>query len=283
MKIMVTGATGFIGNHLVPLLLERGHEVVAVARDEEKASKLSWYADVQFLAQDIHTVENKLGLDEFGNPDALIHLAWSGLPNYKALFHFEDNLLADYKFIKSLVDQGLKQVLVTGTCFEYGMQNGCLKEDMSTFPSNPYALAKDTLRKFLQSLQQHTSFTLQWVRLFYMYGARQNPSSLLAQLDRAIENGEKQFDMSGGEQLRDYMPVEDVANRIVCLAEHVASDGIYNCCSGVPISIRELVERRVREKGSNIELNLGHYPYPDYEPMAFWGARHRLDNVLEQA
>ncbi len=278
MKILVTGATGFIGNHLILRLLERRHEVVAIARDEVKASRLSWYADVEFIAQDVHAVENKLDYDRLGNPDALIHLAWPGLPNYKALYHFENNLLADYKFIKSLVEQGLQQVLVTGTCFEYGMQNGCLKEDMPTFPSNPYALAKDTLRKFLQSLQQQSPFTLQWVRLFYMYGAGQNPNSLLAQLDRAIEDGENQFNMSGGEQLRDYLAVEDVVARIVNLVEHGELDGIFNCCSGVPISVRELVERRVRKKKANIKLNLGHYPYPDYEPMAFWGDTDKYFN-----
>ena len=278
MKIMVTGATGFIGSHLVPCLLDRGHEVVAVARDETKAFKFSWYSEVQFIAQDIHAMEGKCSYDEFGSPDALIHLAWPGLPNYKELFHFEVNLLADYKFIKSMVNEGLQQVLVTGTCLEYGMQNGCLKEDMPTLPSNPYSLAKDTLQKFLQSLQQETTFTLQWARLFYMYGAGQNENSLLAQLDRAIENGEKRFDMSGGEQLRDYLAVEDVATRIVNLVEHVELDGIFNCCSGVPISVRELVERQIRRKKANIELNLGHYPYPDYEPMAFWGNANKFIN-----
>jgi len=283
MKILVTGATGFIGNHLVPRLLDRGHVVVAVARDEEKASKLSWYSDVQFMACDIHSAGLEFTPEQFGYPDALVHLAWPGLPNYKALFHFEDNLLADYSFIKSLVEHGLKQVLVTGTCLEYGMQNGCLTEDMPTYPANPYALAKDTLRKFLQSLQKTIPFTFQWIRLFYMYGAGQNPNSLLAQLDRAIETGDKQFNMSGGDQLRDYMPVVGVADRIASLIERVDLTGIYNCSSGAPISVRKLVESHAYEKGSSIELNLGHYPYPDYEPMAFWGDAGKFINEINRS
>jgi dTDP-6-deoxy-L-talose 4-dehydrogenase (NAD+) len=88
--------------------------------------------------------------------------------------------------------------------------------------------------------------------------------------------------MSGGEQLRDYLPVEDVANHIVNLVEHGELDGIYNSCSGDPISVRRLVERRIREKGSNIELNLGHYPYPDYEPMAFWGGTDKFNNAMNR-
>ena len=105
-----------------------------------------------------------------------------------------------------MIDQGLKQVLVTGTCFEYGMQNGCLTEEMPTLPANPYALAKDILRKSLQLLQQQSSFILQWARLFYMYGPGQNPNSLLAQLERAIDNGESVFNMSGGEQTNSISP-----------------------------------------------------------------------------
>lgn len=282
MKILVTGATGFIGDHVVQRLLERGHTVIAVARNEKRASTLSWYPRAKFIACDIHSGGTDLTAEKLGRPDALVHLAWPGLPNYKSLFHYEDTLMADYFFIKSLVEQGLRQVLVTGTCLEYGMQKGCLTEDMPTIPTNPYALAKDTLRKFLQSLQKKTPFTMQWFRLFYMYGRGQNPDSLLAQLDSAIDRGDKCFNMSGGEQLRDFLPVEEVARRIASLAEHVESDGIYNCCSGVPISVRALVEKRIQEKNAKIELNLGFYPYPDYEPMAFWGdATKFADNIEE--
>tara|TARA_B100000686_G_scaffold162351_1_gene169901 strand:- start:4300 stop:6297 length:1998 start_codon:yes stop_codon:yes gene_type:complete len=271
MKILVTGATGFIGNHLVPRLLERGHSVVAVARDEVKASKLTWYADVQFLAYDIYAPDFKPTLAQFGNPEALAHLAWTGLPNYNALFHLKENLPADYRFIRSLIDQGLKQIMVTGTCFEYGMQNGCLTEEMATQPANPYAQAKDTLRKSLQLLQQQSSFVLQWARLFYMYGPGQNPNSLLAQLDNAIDKGESVFNMSGGEQLRDYLPVEEVASRLVSLLENMQYDGIFNICSGEPISVRRMVEKYLSERRVDIQLKLGHYPYSDNEPMAFWG------------
>lgn len=271
MRILVTGATGFIGNHIIPVLLEQGHDVVAVARTKNKALMQSWCDDVRFISYDTHMAGTENDFSHLGRPDALIHLVWPGLPNYKDLFHYENNLMADYRFIKLLVEQGLKQVLVTGTCFEYGMVNGCLNENLPTSPANPYALAKDTLRKFLQSLQQQTFFTLQWVRLFYMYGEGQNPGSLLAQLDKAINRGDTSFNMSGGEQLRDYLPVEDVAKKIVALIEREELNGVYNCCSGEPISVRELVERHIRTRKSDIALNLGYYPYPNFEPMAFWG------------
>jgi len=278
MKILVTGATGFVGQHVVPELLKRKHEVVAVARNLGKGQGKPWYKKVTFHARDIY--DQKLDpAVEFGVPDVLIHLAWPGLPNYKDLFHFETNLPGDYNFIKKMIVAGTKHVLVTGTCFEYGMQCGQLSEETITLPSNPYGLAKDTLRKFLQGLQKTQQFTLQWVRLFYMYGVGQNPKSVLAQLDKTIDNKETIFNMSGGEQLRDYLPVEEVANILVSLIEHPECNGIINCCSGKPISIRNLVEKRIAERKANIKLNLGFYPYPDYEPMAFWGKRDKINNI----
>lgn len=280
MKVLVTGAAGFVGRHVVARLLDRGHEVVAVARDEAKARKLSWFDRVRFIACDIHGAIADPA-ERFGRPEAVMHLAWPGLPNYEALFHYEKTLPSDYAFLKSLIEGGVRQLLVTGTCFEYGMQSGPLAEHLPTVPANPYALAKDTLRKQLQTLQRQRAFTLQWARLFYMYGEGQSPNSLLAQLDRAIENGETEFDMSGGEQLRDYLPVIEVAARSVTLLEHPECNGVVNICSSEPISVRRLVERHLAQRGADIRLNLGRYPYSSEEPMAFWGDASRLAAILK--
>lgn len=125
-------------------------------------------------------------------------------------------------------------------------------------------------------LRLSVPFSLQWMRLFYMYGEGQNPGSLLAQLDRAIAEGRTHFDMSPGDQLRDYLPVEDVAANFATIVEHPECDGVVNCCSGRPVSVRELVEARCREKGVAMQLNRGRYPYPDYEPLAFWGIPAKL-------
>jgi len=282
MKIVITGATGFVGRHLVSELLARGHRVLAMARSMERGKSMPWFKQVEFVPMDIHDPSLDPGTS-LGVPDILVHLAWPGLPNYKDLFHFEQNLPASYRFVKKMVEAGVQHVLVTGTCFEYGMQSGPLSEDLPTMPENPYGLAKDTLRKFLQELQKHHPYILQWVRLFYMYGEGQNPNSLLAQLDCAIDQGQESFNMSGGEQLRDYLPVEEVARRLAVLVETPDINGILNCCSGKPISVRKLVEDRIRERKSSIRLNLGYYPYPDYEPMAFWGDPSRLRTILEKA
>lgn len=278
MKVLITGATGFVGQHVVPKLLERRHTVIAIARDEAKARNFPWFDAVRFVACDVHrALGNPLEL--FDKPDAVVHLAWPGLPNYGSLVHFEETLPAAYRFLKSLVEGGVNHLLVAGTCFEYGMQSGPLSERASTKPANPYALAKDTLRKFLESLQKDRPFTLQWARLFYMYGPGQHPKSLLAQLDRAVDDREPVFNMSGGEQLRDYLPVDEVAARLVLLVEHPECHGAVNVCSGKPISVRKLVEQRLAERKADIRLNLGYYPYPDHEPLSFWGTCDKFISI----
>ncbi len=281
MKIIVTGATGFVGRYVVPELLSRKHNIIAVARNLNRAKEMPWYKKVKFFSYDIHdaTIDPTKILEV---PDAIIHLAWPGLPNYKDLFHFERNLPADYRFLKNMIKAGTKHVIVTGTCLEYGMQNGSLSENDTTKPCAPYGLAKDTLRKFLQTLQTKHPFFLQWVRLFYTYGIGQNPNSLLSQLDNAIDNQDKIFNMSEGDQLRDYLPVEEIAQYLVAILENSECSGIINCCSGKPISIRYLIEQRIAERKANIKLNLGYYKYPDYEPMAFWGCRKKLNSILDK-
>ena len=114
-----------------------------------------------------------------------------------------------------------------------------------------------------------------------MYGEGQQPNSLLAQLDQAINNGEASFNMSGGEQLRDYLPIEQVASLLVGLVEHSDANGVFNVCSGRPISVRRLVEEHLVKRQSDIRLNLGYYEYPKHEPMAFWGDRRKLNRLLK--
>jgi len=281
--ILVTGATGFIGDYVVTKLLEASRDVIATSINSEKAAQKKWFDKVSYKQLDFGHVHNDVNYFEyFDNPDAIIHLAWEGLPNYKSLFHLETNLHRHYIFLKNLITNGCRNVTVTGTCFEYGMKNGCLTEVMPAEPANPYGLAKDTLNKFLQELSKTDPFILKWVRLFYLYGTGQNPGSLFSQLQKALDNNDAVFNMSGGEQQRDYLPVEQAAKYIVKIALQNVVSGNINCCSGKPVTIKEMVEEEVRASGKKIELNLGYYPYPDYEPMAFWGDNKKLQQILNE-
>jgi dTDP-6-deoxy-L-talose 4-dehydrogenase (NAD+) len=280
MKVLVTGATGFVGNAVMEELIKDGNlTIIATSRDQEKAKKLEWYNKVKYIPMDFIVGNSVNYYDYFQQPTHLIHLAWEGLPNYKDLFHIEKNLYVNYFFIKNLIQNGLQNVSITGTCFEYGMINGCLSENLQVSPQTPYGIAKDSLRKFVDVLQLEKEFSFKWIRLFYMYGKGQNEKSLLSQLEQALQNKSAIFNMSGGEQLRDYLPIEDVAKHIIAIALQDNIQGIINCCSGIPISVRNLVENFLALQSEKITLNLGYYPYPDYEPMAFWGNNKKLNNI----
>jgi len=278
MKVAVTGASGFVGRNVLTALLRENVEIFAITRDAGKLANLD--KSINVIELDIYDCNSNI-FGEIGSPDVLIHLAWDGLPNYKSLHHFETELPRQYKFLKSVIDGGLASLFVTGTCFEYGMQSGALSADMETRPNNPYGYAKDALRKQLEYLKAAKPFNLTWARLFYMYGENQPSTSLYPKLLEAVKHGDKVFNMSGGEQLRDYLPVEDVARQIVNLALAQHDVGAINICSGKPISVREQVEKWLVENNWKIELNLGFYPYPDYEPMEFWGDRQHLDLILD--
>ena len=269
-KVIVSGATGFIGQHLIPILLKDGYEVLAISRSQKRAESLPWFKDVKFIYYDFHSDQQITEVEGFRG---LIHLAWQDLPNYDSSVHLKKNLPCSYKFIESLLNKGVNQVLIAGTCFEYGLKSGAISSSSITEPTTLYARAKDTLRKKLTSLSLNKDFNLQWARIFYMFGKGQNSNSIISQLDFAIKNKQKVFRMSGGEQIRDYLPVEKAAEKLFYLYKS-GNKGIFNICSGKPISIKNLVESYIEKKNSNIIPKYGYYPYSVYEPMQFWGIQN---------
>ena len=281
MKVLVTGATGFIGSHLIrELLKSKTNQIVATSRSIDKAKKSDWFSKVEYIEYDFNEGTGENLYDFFGKPDQLIHLAWENLSNYNSSSHIEVILPNHCDFIESMVLGGLKNVVVTGTCFEYGMIEGCLSEDIDTKPENPYAVAKDSLRKFIVNLQKKHSFVYKWIRLFYMYGDGQSKTSLMYLLDKTIQDKNKVFNMSGGEQLRDFLPIDEVVRNISLITKQNSHlNQVVNCCSGKPISVKNLVEHYLEEKKYKIRLNLGFYPYPDYEPMRFWGCNLKLKEI----
>lgn len=282
-KILVTGSTGFIGNDVIDQLLKKGFLVIATSSNEAKARKAAWYPQVKYISFDLACFDDSINYYQyFESPELCIHLAWEGLPNYKEAFHIEKNLPGHYNFLSNLIRNGLQDITVTGTCLEYGMKEGCLNENMECEPINAYAIAKNELRKQLEKLTVQQPFYLKWVRLFYMYGKGQNPTSLISQLDKALELNEPVFNMSGGEQVRDFLPVEDVAANIVAIALQNKVEGIINCCSGQPITVKQFVLDYLTERNKTILLNTGYYSYADYEPMCFWGDTKKLKEVLNR-
>lgn len=270
MTIALTGATGFVGRYVLDELLVRGQTVVATLRPgsspPRQAQGLRW-VDVD-VAQPPARIYDRLG-----RPAVLVHLAWGGLPDYRSLRHIDEELPKQYRFLSELVRQGLPALIAAGTCLEYGLQYGPLAPDGPTLPVNSYGFAKDALFRQLKLLRSQQPFQLIWTRLFYMYGDGQPQGSLLPLLRRAVADGSREFAMSGGEQLRDYLPVTEVARQLVDHALAPRDRGAVNICSGTPVSVRRLVEGWIAEHGWDIALKLHALPYPEYEPMAFWGVK----------
>lgn len=277
MRVLVTGAGGFVGRHVVAELIRRKHTVTAIGRSREPAEFLN-RPEVAYRSYDINARPPML--EELGRPSALIDLAWQGLPNYESIAHIDDNVMPHYNLVRSLTSQGLHKVVAIGTCLEYGRREGRLTEDMEPAPAIAYAVAKNAVRSFVEQWRRIRQFEFQWVRLFYLYGAGQSPRSLFAQLDEAIERRTPTFAMSHGEQMRDYMSVQDCANQIVSLCETHCESGVYNCCGGTPTSVRRLVEERIARSGVSIKLDLGVYDIPSYEPMSFWGDNRKLSRAI---
>jgi len=265
-KVIVSGATGFVGRHLVRELIVRGYQVFALVRDLEKASSMPDLKNVTLLKFDITKPHVKISLPI----DAIfIHCAWEDVRDTLSPKHIEEHFINNYLAIKNIIEYGIKKILITGTCYEYGLQYGPLKSSSPTFPNTPYGIAKDTLHKSLRVFQSQAHFELIWARLFYMYGVGQDEKSVMSQFDRALANGDAIFNMSYGEQLLDYLPVEEVAIKIINLLP--LRDGTFNVCSGIPISLRRLLENKAKDARKHIKLNLGVYEYRKQDAIAIWG------------
>jgi nucleoside-diphosphate-sugar epimerase len=279
-RIAVTGASGFLGRHVLAALSRPDLDIIAHARTSRPGhgtgARHRWsHFDIASAPRD--------AFDRLHRPDIVIHLAWDGLPNYHSLRHVEVELPAQERFLRGLAAAGLRRLVVAGTCFEYGMQSGSLDEDTPPLPSNAYGFAKDSLRRALAAPAGATPFDVRWLRLFYLYGSGQAPTSLYSQFRTAAARGDRTFDMSAGDQLRDFMRVEDAAVAIAEVALRPHAPRILNVCSGTPVSVRSLVERWRNEMAADIGLNFGALPYSPHEPSAFWGDDGRLRELLGHA
>lgn len=279
MKVLVTGATGFLGKYVIEYLLSK--DIYIIATGLEKCDDfITSSKKLAYIQYDINSSVNENTYKLFHSPDIMLHMAWEGLSDYKSSALVEKTLVAHSAFLRNIIDKGLKNLAVTGTCLEYGLKEGCLNEETPTEPVTNYGIAKDTLRKFLQQLKVQYRFNFNWLRLFYMYGQGQHPKSLIPQLEQAILNKQPSFDMSKGDQQRDYLPVEKVAEYIVDIALKQKDFGVVNCCSGKPVTVKSFAEEYLSKKNAKIQLNLGAHPYPDYEPFAFWGDNSKLKKLL---
>lgn len=274
MRIALTGASGFVGQHVLRELQARGIPTLVVGRRTVPVGIGEWHR------LDLHD-PGESAIKAIGGCHALIHLAWGGLPNYQNSHHLETELPAHEAFLAEAIAAGLPALVVSGTCLEYGMQEGELCESRPSLPCVPYAQAKDRLRIFLERLRENRDFRMCWARLFYVYGPGQSPRSLWPLLQAAIDRGDLAFPMSAGQQVRDFLPVEDAARYLVDMAVREVDCGALNLSSGRPVTVEHQVRSWIAERGTSIEPELGRYPLPAYEPFRFWGSTRKRESLLD--
>ena len=281
MNIAITGATGFIGRHLLKELELSGAHKITIAVRALPCSVAINKATTVIVPLDLDDdIEN--AFDRLGRPELLIHLAWGSLTSYDSEDHIKNILPRHYSFLAHMVEKGVKSIAVTGTCLEYGMLSGQLSEDACCNPVTKYGLAKNLLNQQLINLKDEYDFSLTWFRLFYIDGDNPVRPTLYSALKKAVDEGDEYFNMSEGDQLRDFIPLQKAVLIVKELALKMLDLGAVNVCSGYDISVKSYVSKKIKENDWNIKLNLGYYPYPEYEPLAFWGDVQKLHKVSEK-
>ena len=214
-------------------------------------------------------------------PKYAILLSWPGLPNYQNSFHLTRNLPACINLIDQMKKFGVKNLLIAGTCYEYGLKNGALNEAISTEPQNSYAIAKDSLRRYLDTQEDQSDMRWCWARIFYPIGNGQSENSLVPSLVRAIKAGDPTFPISSGCQLRDFINVECVAQKLLSLITCQEAKGVFNVGSGSPRSVLDLVKKIKKDYSSDIKIEIGRLPVRLDEPQDFWADMSKFNSLIQ--
>ncbi len=247
MKIFVTGATGFIGSHVLNAALSAGHEVVAVRRSPDARPRVPLVGEPVWLERGL----GKISADDLAGCQALLHLAAAGVTPQPATWRecYQVNVLESLALVQRAVEAGISRVVATGTYAEYGkagLRFDPIPPDAPLEPTDPYAASKASAGIALGSLCREQKFTLVYARLFSVYGEGQFEKNFWPELRRAALAGDD-FPMTEGGQIRDFVPVERVARLLVHACTRVDLNAgeplVVNLASGQPTTLRDFAVR----------------------------------------
>lgn len=276
MKILVTGAAGYMGKHVIKALLNEGHDV--------------YVSDFQYKGIDERAIiveepifdGQKNIYDLLGKPDVLIHLAWRDGFIHNSTSHMRD-LSNHVTFLENMIDGGLKNLTVMGTMHEVGYWEGAITAETPCNPMSMYGIAKNALRQTLLLYCQDKDVNLHWLRAYYIYGDDMRGSSIFAKLCQAVEDGKSEFPFTTGKNLYDFIHIDELAKQIVKASTQNDINGVINVCTGQPISLADKVERYIKEHDFNILLKYGAFPDRPYDSPGTWGDATLIEQIMDKA
>lgn len=273
MKILVTGANGYLGSGVVKELLDRGIQVVAtdfaVEHIDDRATK---------IACNLFEIDNPY--DYFQQPDCVLHMAWRDGFIHDSLNHIND-LPAHYNFLKQMVESGTKKISVMGSMHEIGFFEGSIQEDTPCNPMSLYGISKHALYNCCKKLVYKTETKLQWLRGFYIVGNTALGSSIFSKIAQAEKDGKEEFPFTMGQNQYDFIDYEEFCVQVAATVMQDRVDGIINICSGKPEKLADRVERFIKENGYSIKLKYGAFPDRPYDSKAVWGSDTKIRQIMD--
>lgn len=276
-SILVTGANGYIGRHVIDSLKKKGAYVIAL--DIQMGEDIK--ADMQVLCNILDPNISIYDLLEFA-PDACLHLAWRNGFDHKAPSHIED-LSAHFNFLTSMAKNGTQQISVMGSMHEVGYWEGAIDENTPCNPLSLYGVAKNALRQSLELEFADTPTVFQWIRGFYIYGDDTRSQSIFGKILKAVEDGKKTFPFTSGKNKYDFLYIDELADQIANVVMQDEVNGIINCCSGNPVALAEMVELFIQDHALDILLEYGAFPDRAYDSPAIWGDNSKIQKILGNA
>ena len=275
MKILVTGANGYLGQGIVKSIINNGHEVVAADLSVQNVDSTA-----ERKSCNIFEIENPY--EYFGYPDALLHLAWRDGFVHNSEAHIND-LSNHYFFIKRMAEAGVKKVAVLGTMHEIGFFEGSINENTPCHPMSLYGIGKDALRNVVQLLSKQYGFIFQWLRGYYIVGNSQFGNSIFSKITAAVQEGKKEFPFTTGQNQYDFIDYDDFCNQVAAAVVQDRINGIINICSGKPEKLADRVERFIKENDYDIKLKYGAFPDRPYDSKAVWADDTKIRQILALA